>query len=435
MIMNLRYKLFFLGMALLFSFSVSAQSNRLKLNLDDEGKTYIKASLRGQFWARYMSMNPGTKINGEDVSEKLDFSIRRLRVGVSAQLTPKLFVFSAFGGNNINFRTEKTFDFDLLDFGVEYAFGKGFALGIGENGWEGLSRWCYRSSLTLMSVDAPLFSLFTVNKNDDLARGLGIWAKGQFSKFDYVLSLKNPTDYGVIAREGYTDFALNNPRLRTSGYVKYQFFEHESNKSAYSGATGTYIGQKKVLSFGAGFLYQPKMTARLVRGQKVYYDFQNWALEVFYDTPLGSKGSAITTYLGYFDTDFGKDYIRNVGANGYASGGTTFNGPGNSFPMIGTGGTIFMQIGYLLPKNTFGEKNADIRVQPNLAVQHSSFDALLDAMTVYDLGVNIFFKGHANKLSLNYQSRPIYYYQGYSSKPEVKDRKGQLVLQYQITIN
>jgi hypothetical protein len=28
-------------------------------------------------------------------------------------------------------------------------------------------------------------------------------------------------------------------------------------------------------------------------------------------------------YLGYFDTDFGPNYIRNLGANDYTSGGTS----------------------------------------------------------------------------------------------------------------
>jgi hypothetical protein len=32
--------------------------------------------------------------------------------------------------------------------------------------------------------------LLTVDKNDDLARGLGVWAKGQIGKFDYLVSLK-----------------------------------------------------------------------------------------------------------------------------------------------------------------------------------------------------------------------------------------------------
>jgi hypothetical protein len=43
----------------------------------------------------------------------------------------------------------------------------------------------------------------------------------------------------------------------------------------------------------------------------------------------------------YFDTDFGPNYIRNLGANDYTSGGTSFNGSGNDFPMMGTGNTVF----------------------------------------------------------------------------------------------
>jgi hypothetical protein len=46
---------------------------------------------------------------------------------------------------------------------------------------------------------------------------------GQIGKFDYLVS-KSPTDYGVLAQEGKTDFALNNPRMRTSGYLKYEFW-------------------------------------------------------------------------------------------------------------------------------------------------------------------------------------------------------------------
>jgi hypothetical protein len=32
----------------------------------------------------------------------------------------------------------------------------------------------------MMSLDAPLFSLLTVMKNDDLARGLGVWERANW---------------------------------------------------------------------------------------------------------------------------------------------------------------------------------------------------------------------------------------------------------------
>ncbi|WP_108868450.1 porin [Aquimarina aquimarini] len=408
----------------------NSQSNKLKINLNKSGKTYIKGAIRGQFWSRYTDMNPGTTINGENVSNKVDFSIRRLRVGVSAQLTPKIYVYSLFGGNNINLKNEKNFQFDILDFNVEYSFANTLAIGIGENSWDGLSRWTTRSSKTLMALDAPLFSLLTVNKNDDLARGLGIWLKGQVNKFDYVLSFKNPISFGVEAKEKVTDFALNNPRVRTSAHIKYQFLEHESNTSAYSGGVGTYVGKKNVFNIGAGFLYQPKMTSSLVSGKEEFYDFKNWATEIFVDKQLDkTKGNAITSYLGYFNTDFGPNYIRNLGANDFTSGGTSFNGSGNDFPMMGTGNTVFFQLGYLFPKGKHS-----YRIQPNIAIQYSNFEKLGEPVTVYDIGINMYIKGHANKLTLNYQNRPIYQ-PNISGQLKVDERKGQVVLQYQITIN
>jgi hypothetical protein len=424
------FKLFSVLYILFFQTLGLSQENKLKLNLNDSGSSYIKGSIRGQFWMRYNEMNPGTVINGEPVDNKLDFSIRRFRVNVTAQLNPKLFVYGLFGGNNINLGSEKEFEFDVLDLYVEYSFNKKIAIGMGESTWDGLSRWTARSSYSMMSLDAPLFSLLTVNKNDDLARTLGIWLKGQIGKFDYIFSLKNPNDYGVISTEGKTDFALNNPRTRTSGYVKYELLDNESNKTSYSGGTGTYLGTKNIFNIGGGFLFQPKMTSSLVNGEEQFYDFKNLSAELFFDKQLNTdKNTAITSYLGFFNTDFGPNYIRNLGANDYTSGGTSFNGSGNDFPMMGTGKTIFFQLGYLTGKGKKG-----YQFQPNISIQRSDFEALNDIMIVYDAGINLYFKGHANKLSLNYQSRPIYLEDNLGNLI-VNERKGQMVLQYQIVIN
>lgn len=427
-------KYFMLRLSVLFLLILTtnatiAQSNKLKLNFDETGDTYVKASVRMQLWTRYFDTNPGTTINGENADNVFDVSVRRLRMGINAQLTPKLYVYSLFGGNNMNSVSEKDFQFKVLDLYAEYEFAKEFALGFGESGWEGLSRWNVRSSKSLMAVDAPLFSLLTVNKNDDLGRGLGIWAKGQLGKFDYILTIKNPVQFGVTAKVGTVDYALNKPRKRTSGYVKYEFLDNESNKSAYSGRAGTYVGTKNIFNLGAGFMHQSKMTSQIVNDEEKFYDFNNWAVDLFYDAPLNKeKGTAITSYLGFFSTDFGPDYIRNVGANDVTSGGTSFNGSGNDFPMMGTGNTVFFQFGYLLAKT----KN-NLQLQPNIAVQYSDFDLLDDAMVVYDLGVNCYFKGHDNKLSLSYQNRPVF--QNINDQLKVDERKGMFVLQYQIEIN
>ncbi|GLB51378.1 hypothetical protein NBRC110019_04170 [Neptunitalea chrysea] len=426
----------FIVILLVFSFNFCfTQSNVLRLNLDEEGTTYIKGSVRSMFWARYIDMNPGTMVNNEALANDIDFSVRRLRISIQSQITPKLYFYSLIGGNNINNKTEKDWRIRVLDLNIEYELAKEFNIGIGKHAWDGLSRNLVRSSASLMAVDAPLFSLLSVNKNDDIGRGFGIWAKGQVGKFDYIVSLKKPAPYGVTAQEGVTDYALNNPKLRSSVYVKYEFLDNESNKTAYSGGVGSYLGKKKILNLGVGCLFEPKMTSRLINNEEIFYDFKNWAAEIFYDTPINTnKNTAITLYTGFYHTDFGLNYIRNVGANNYTSDGTSFNGAGNAFPMIGTGNTYFFQLGYLLDKNLLGKEKFNGQLQPNIAIQQSYFEALEDPSTVVDLGVNWFFKGHSNKLSVGYQSRPIFNENTSGALVET-DRKGMAVLQYQIVIN
>ncbi|MFC2127216.1 porin [Bacteroidota bacterium] len=389
-------------------------------------KPIVKWSITSQFWARYSDLNAGTTINGEASSSFTDVSIRRLRIPVSSQITPKIYAYAMFGGNNFNSKS-KNFPLQVLDLYAEYAFSKKLEVGLGKSGWQGLSRWNVRSSKSLMGLDSPLFSLVNVNKDDDLGRNLSVWFKGQVAKFDYRLVVSNPISV-TTAPSGKVDYANNRPRRRVSSYVKYQFFEEESNKSSYQ--TGTYINKKKVFNIGLGSQFQGKAfadgDAKLPTTN--LYDMKTWAVDSFLSLPLEAD-HGITAYLGYYDLDFGKDYVRNVDANGSmfdSASGTTFNGDGNGFPLMGTGSTLYTQFGYAFPLN---EK---VIAQPNIAVQHSNFDALDQAMTVYDFTINFYLNGmgHSSKLSLGYQNRPIF---DAASLKEI-DRKGMAVMQYQITI-
>ena len=394
---------------------------------EKEFKPTIKWNVRAQLWLRYSDLNDGSLINGESTDSYSDVSIRRLRIPVVSQLTPKLYFYSLIGGNNYNFKT-KTFPLKVLDLYAEYAFSKGFEVGIGKSGWQGLNRWNVRSNKTLMGLDSPLFALNTINKTDDIGRILGVWTKGQIGKIDYRLGFGRPIAVTSIP-SGKVDFANNRPRIKTSSYVKYQFFEHESNKSAYQ--TGTYIQDKKVFNIGAGFQFQEKAMSDgdALLATTNLFDMKHWAVDSFLNLPLNNE-VAITAYLGFYDYDFGKDYIRNVGANNPTSGGgTDFNGAGVSFPMIGTGTTWYTQFGYAFKKSKF--LSYPMVIQPNIAIQNSKWDALNDTMTVYDFTINFLMDGkHGRKLSLGYQHRPIFD----ATTIKQKDYKGMFVMQYQISL-
>ncbi len=406
--------------SLTFPLFITSQSEK-------KTKPEIKWNVTSQIWMRYSDLNEGSLIQEEPTSEFFDISIRRLRIPVNCQVTPKVFLYAIFGGNNFNFK-RKDLPLEILDLYAEYTFAKYFEIGVGKSGWQGLSRWNIRSNKTLMGLDSPLFTLNSVEKNDDIGRLFGLWIKGQAGKFDYRMAFNRPFFVTVIP-DSEVNFANNKPRVKTSAYIKYQIFEHESNKSAYQ--VGTYMQNKKVFNFGAGFQYQPEAMSDgdAMLESTTFYDMQHFAADSFLNLPL-INGDAITAYLGFYDYDFGKDYIRNVGANNPTSGGgTDFNGAGVAYPMIGTGTTWYGQFGYAFEETKF--LNQNVVIQPNIAIQHSDWDRLVDKMTVYDLTVNFFVNGsHGNKFSLGYQHRPIFD----AITLAQKDYKGMAVMQYQISL-
>lgn len=416
---RMKNKMIFVLLLMMFPIVFVAQE-------EQEFKPKVNWNLRAQIWLRYSDLNEGSLVNGEPTSSYTDVSIRRLRIPISAQVTPKIYAYALFGGNNYSFKNKET-KIGILDLYVEYSFGKFLEVGLGKSGWQGLNRWNVRSSKSLMGLDSPLFTLNSVGKNDDLGRQFGFWFKGQANRFDYRLTFNNPHQVTDVPNDE-VNFANNRPRIKIGSYVKYQFFEHESNKSAYQ--TGTYMQSKKVFNIGAGFQYQSKAMSDGDANDPMtnFFDMKHWAIDSFLNLPL-KNNDAITAYLGYYYYGFGDDYIRTVGANNPATGGDDFNGGGVAFPMIGTGASLYMQFGYAFQETNVLKR--PIIIQPNIAIQNSEWDALEENMTVFDFTVNFFVDGkHGNKISLGYQYRPIFD----AVSLVQKDSKGMAVLQYQISL-
>uniref|UniRef100_UPI0039A4E108 porin n=1 Tax=Ornithobacterium rhinotracheale TaxID=28251 RepID=UPI0039A4E108 len=410
----------------LLSLQASAQQRHLRLNFD-EGKSYIQANVRGQFWARYAHLNPGSTLNGEPASHSMDFSMRRLRLGIQSKIGEKFYIFTQVGGNNINQNTINNFRVQLIDLHADYTFSPAFALGVGKSSWGASSRMSSFSNGNLLNLDAGVFSLFTLNKQDDLGRSLGIYAKGKIGKWDYRVALSVPAfNKTTRASESKVDYAVNNPKKRISGYLKYEFWDKESNLNPFSGAAGTYLGAKNILSIGVGGAYQPEMMQKGIAPNLQYFDYKNLSADVFMEKKISERGDALTTYLGYYYTDFGEDYVRYVGANDIAEGGTSLNGKGVQEPTMGTGSSLYWNLGYLLPQSP----HRTLRIQPNVGVRYANYKGLKDAAVSYNAGVNLYFNGQASKLSLGYANRPVFD----AVSKEVSERKDMIVLQYQFEI-
>jgi hypothetical protein len=423
----------------------------LSFRLNDEGTRYVRMTFLNQTWVRHTNNNPGSTVFGKAQNQTFDIGLRRTRIQLFGKMTERVLLYMQFGQNNFSYTSQRKLGAFFHDVLCEYSpvVGK-LAIGGGLTGWSGAARYASPSAGTILSLDAPLFEQETNDINDQFLRKLSVYAKGKLGALDYRLALSKPfaLDPSVYAINNgslpvptldrlpanVATFSTDPPKLQTSGYVMWQFRDREDNTINYM--TGAYLGKKRVFNIGAGFVYQPdavwyKDAAAAVKTSAM----KIFAADVFFDAPVNAdKSDALTIYASYTSSDFGVNFTRNLGvmnpATGTIAGQASFNGAGNAFPMTGTGSTILFQGGYMPKKDLLGKFGA---LMPYIQTQYSRFDRLADPMLMYEAGLNWLINGHASKMTLNYQSRPIFAADA-SGRIDKTDRKGMWVLQYQILL-
>lgn len=427
------------------------EKEELRLNLNDEGTHYVKVTFLNQVWFRYNESNPNTLVLGEPSDHTFDIGLRRTRVQFYGQLTDHVFFYTQFGQNNFNFlagqnssntgnRKVQVFFHDVLGEYKAWKANDRLFLGGGLTITNGLSRFSQPSVATIMTMDVPVFAQATVDQTDEFSRKLSMYARGQLGKLDYRLVMSDPfpiTSNGQPAPSlsPNSTFAQIGHHKQYQGFFSWNFFDRESHTTPYM--TGTYLGKKKILNLEAGFITQSKATwsRETVSSDTVYHTMKLMSVALFYDAPITlEKGNAISAYVGFYNYDFGKGYLRYNGIMNPANASSNpaaLNGSwGNAFPMFGTGNVIYTQLGYLFRKNLLGEGNGAL--MPYASLMSADYNHLKDRMNVIDVGVNWFIKGHSGKLTLDYQNRPVYTLQ--TNELIKSGSRGQLVLQYQIFI-
>lgn len=426
-----------------------AQSKELRWNLSEDGKQYFKVTLLNQTWIRFNESNTGTTVVGESTKQTMDMGLRRTRIQMFGQIAPRTFMYFQFGQNNFNFlagypngnRKIQPFFHDALGEYQVFKDKEYLKIGAGLTMGNGLSRFTQPSISSILTLDAPVFAQATTDQIDEFGRKLSLYARGQVGKIDYRVLMSDPFPISSNGQtpaplQQYATFAQKGHHKQYQGYVMYQFLEHESNTTPYM--TGTYLGKKSVFNIAAGFITQKNATwtREALSTDTVYHNMNLFAIESFLDKPLNAeKGTAISAYLGYFNYDFGKNYLRYNGimnpANATTQPITGVSGAtqGNAFPMFGTGNIVYGQVGYLLPKSLLGDKG---QLQPYASLMHANFERLSDPMNVFDIGANWLISGHNSKISIDYQNRPNYKMNG---SEIVKDkRRSCIMLQYQVFI-
>lgn len=431
----------------------------LTLKLNDSGSKYVRFIMWHQIWATATQNNPGTKdingklIDGSDGADKAwstDLAIRRSRFLAYAQISPRCLILTHWGINNQSFINGATApngpnaasggnqgkkpQLFIHDAWTEFEVAKDkLYLGAGLHYWNGVSRLSSQSTLNFMTMDAPIFNWHNIEFTDQFARQFGIYAKGQLGRLDYRVALNKPfasgTAPGAVAKNGVAVNVLNE-NWATAGYVNWMFWDKESNKLPFF--MGSYLGGKKVFNIGAGWYSHPDASLyKSADGRDSSYQNQlALGADVYIDLPLNkTKGTALNFSATYYNFNYGTNYIRNIGILNLhtAAPPTTesWAGAGNAQPTIGTGSIIYAQAGYLLPKLKNGTA-----FMPYATFTHKNFERLADPSSQFGLGLNYFVTGHNAKLTLEYQTRPVYQLNG--TDIVRNGSRGELILQTHI---
>lgn len=435
----------------------------IKFNISEDGSQYFRVITWLQTWTSITENNPGTVgYDSKPLNSSASVAIRRARILFLSQLSPRFLILTHFGINNQSYNAGgatgsndgKKPQLFFHDVWTEYAVvPQKLYLGAGLLHWNGVSRMATGSTMSFMTLDAPIFNWITIETNDQFARQLGLYAKGQLNRFDYRVSLTQPFRNGVnpFTETTKTTNAFNNIVAAKNGftgsfapqaYFQYMFKDIESNLLPFQ--AGTHLGAKKVFNIGAGFYHHPKSTYTYDpdRGSNALKQHHTtvFGTDLFYDAPITKKGHVLSIYSLYQNMNFGDNYLRNIGIlNTNTTMGTKENlgsefpersvmGAGNLQPTIGTGRILYLQAGLKLPNFKNGSS-----FMPYFTLTNKKFEAIGNASTQYDVGVNYFLLGHNAKVTLQYGTRPVYKFD--SSRPNgIKQNglKGQLTLQTEI---
>ena len=410
----------------------------LKIKFDDKGNNFLKFNISNQVWLRYIDLNPGSQLDGYNIENSFDIGLRRTRFQATGQFD-RVLLYVHIGQNNFSFNTARKQGIFIHDALGELALMKDkFYIGAGLTGWGAFSRGSLSSTTQILTMDVPIQHYATLDISDQFLRKLAVYAKGLVGKFNYRLAIakpmtiKNSNAQSEIISERSL-FSNKPSHLQIQGYLMYHFWEKESNASAY--LPSTYHGEKQIFNLGIGFLHQNNaMWHYNAALDTIEQDLNIINVDAFLEYPLNSnKANAITVNAAYTYTNYGKDYIRNVGVMNPANGVnhlSSFNGIGNAYPMMGTGHNIMFQLGYLFRKDLLKDWGT---LQPYFALQYGQFDALKNAADTYHLGLNWLISNSKAKISLHYENRPIFTDNG-NGEIFRNSRKGMLITQLQIAL-
>jgi len=418
-------------------FSKDIWKDGIRYNFDDKGDRFVKFTFMGQFWARYNENNPGTTFFDQAKNNQTDFSLRRVRMQLFVQPHERWFIYSQFGINNFNYATARKPSFFLHDFTVEYMPVKNHLyIGGGLQSWAAPSRFAASSVTSIMALDVPVYQEPLNDQTDQFVRNLGVYMKGSINRLNFRVAVNKPFAFGKSDSfnaanpiSGYANFSPRDPSFEIGTYLEWNFLDHEYDKTPYK--AGSYLGTKRIFNIGAGARYRPNaMWYKTSAGDTAFSPMMIGSVDAFAEMPFRKGGqTAFNLYGAYTYSNFGPNYLRQIGPNGIATGSNLpashVYGNGASAPLVGTGNSLYFQGGIITP----AIPKTELKFMPYATFFAADYRAIKKPITVYEAGVNLLIKGNALKLTAGWQNRPFF-----MTETSKAIRKNMAVVQLQFAI-
>ena len=222
-----------------------------------------------------------------------------------------------------------------------------------------------------LSLDRSLFVYTSIPR---VSRDFGVVLWGNL--------LDQKMQYKFSAMEGIESTDQASSSLRYTGRIHYSFLEPENLPLYFS----TYLGEKKVLTVGAGYQIETDAAYGNQTLSTIAKDYQAWTVDLFTEYP--TSAGTFTFGAAYLDSDFDDAYLG--GDPSPAS--TGIDGQKNGY---------YLKAGYLLP-NKLGPG----QVQFFGRYENWSFASLgsIEDQEIdwYALGVNYYLNGQDMRLTFEY---------------------------------
>ena len=352
---------------LLLMAGTSFAGPRITFGPEDQGALQI--DYKGQF--QMTVRDSGSGENNNDTTTNFNFRRNRLAFMGKYGKMLSLYVQTEFtedpnvttlGVASTNLGT----DFQLLDAVMRFKLHDSFHVNVGKFKYN-LSRENLEACEMPLTLDRSLFIRTAYTTTRDT--GVAVWG----NLFDDIFQYRADVMEGRKAVSGETS---------PSSSFRYSFRGHVSllDPETRYGYKGTYLGKKKVLTFGGAYQFEPDIAYGDTINRTDKVDYQAWTIDGFFEYPLEGIGT-FTVSAAYEDVNLDDAY---KGASPDA-GTIGINGQKNGWYVKG---------GYMLPNlplQFFGRYE-----KWRFASLNNIFDQKIDW---YGAGANYYFRGQNLKLT------------------------------------